>query len=287
MINIGDSATIDTNRVIYIENQNYHSYIFRIERNKVVAGDPIDNLMLTPNGDGTYKEYLIQYYLSEQELQKVNQGTLTIPTNRINMFELLPGTYNNGQLVQELSQNCVWTTVFLGYTTCSENVHSNGEGPSQCSAGTRSQPVYGSYWRCESIDDTPFPGNPSLPGGDEGGNGGGGGSTGPPCNSCPPPSPCIEIPTDPTQPSTGIGDDGGCIIGIPIIPNLPNPKSTPCDKIKKVGKNSVTKNAMKHLKTGMMLKQVLMNGFTTRPYVMISLLRVTKMVWSTFWSCRV
>lgn len=228
----GDSISINTDEVIFMQNGNYHNYIFRIDKNNPTLGEPFDNLLLTPLPDGSYKEFLIQYYITEQEKQLFLSGIWKIPTSRIKMTELTAGTYNNGQLVQAMSQNCVWTTVVVAYTPCSQDVHFNGEGSSQCDAAIKSQPVYGSYWKCESIDDNPPPGNdPTFPGGNTGGGGGSGSGT--PCTTCPTTTtPCVQVPTDPNQPSTGIGDDG-CEFIDPFIPNLPHPSTqNPCNKLK-------------------------------------------------------
>lgn len=125
-------------------------------------------------------------------------------------------------------QNCYW--VFAdSYTFCSDAVHHNGEalddngGP--CKADFGSQLVVVSLLQCESIAEPPAPGsNPTMPGDTGGGSSGTGSGTG--TN----PNPCIQIPTDPNDPSTGIGDDG-CTVGIPTIPNVGTTK-TPCQKIK-------------------------------------------------------
>lgn len=233
VVNYGDSAYINTDRVIYIENGNYHNYIFKIEKSNKVDGDPFENLLLTPLPDGSYKEFLVLYSISNQELQSYESGNWEIPQNRIKVIELLPGTYNNGQLVQTNDVNCVWTTELVGYLPCSQNQHFHGEGPKICDApkikqpdgspGFLSQAVYGSYWKCENI---PPPPNTSVASG-----------TGEgiifDCPDCPAPLPCVTIPSNPMDPSTGINDDGSCETIIPIISNLGDPhESTPCNKLK-------------------------------------------------------
>lgn len=235
-VNYGDSISINTDEVIFMQNGNYHNYIFRIDKNNPIQGDPIDNLLLTPLPDGSYKEFLIQYYITEQEKQSFLSGNWRIPTNRIKITELLPGTYNNGQLVQTMDINCVYTPIIIGYLPCSQNAHFNGEGPSSCDApkftqadgspGFLSQPVYGPNWDCTEvpIDESIYPHNPPAEeGGGSSGSGSGSGTT---------PTPCVQIPTDPNQPSTGIGDDG-CQFIDPFIPNIsiaqPN---SPCGKVK-------------------------------------------------------
>lgn len=220
-VSYGDSVTINTDQVIFIQNGNYHNYIFKIEKKNPAIGDPIDNLLLSPLPDGNYQEYLVQYYLTEQEVQLFEGGNWQIPQSKIKTTKIAPGTYNNGQLMQSMSlQNCQMVFVNSYYTSCSANEHHNGEklvsegGP--CKATTPSVFVIVYEERCESIDDNPPPGyNPIFPGGNTGG--GSGGNT--ICNMCPTNPPCVQLPTDPNQPSTGIGDDG-CTIGLPIMPNF-------------------------------------------------------------------
>jgi hypothetical protein len=53
------------------------------------------------------------------------------------------------------------------------------------------------------------------------------------CTDCPSntnPEPYVQVPTDPTQPSSGMVDGNGCAIGLPTLPNVRPP--TPCAKIK-------------------------------------------------------
>src|SRR5690606_12158883 len=138
LVSFGDIINIDTDHVIYIENcPNYHIYTFSIQRENPLPGDPLENLVLSPLPDGSYKELLVTYHLTTQEKALLTEGSFIIPHNKISVAE---SSSNFSNLFLQKSQDCVWTTVVVGYTTCSENVHSNGEGSSQCSADTRSQP---------------------------------------------------------------------------------------------------------------------------------------------------
>src|SRR5690606_1159510 len=232
-VNYGDSISINTDHVVYIENGNYHNYIFKINRTNSQVNEPIENLLLTPLPDGSYKEYLIEYFITEQELQLFESGGWTIPQNKIGMRQLTSGTYNNGGLIQTLSlQNCQMVFVGSYYTWCSGNAHNNGEGADVCPATTKSQFVILYQEQCESIDEPPPPGStPTVPGTPGDTPGGGDGTL---CPDCPPtePTECIQIPTDPTDPSTGIGENG-CTPVLPIIPILTDPKpQTPCKNLK-------------------------------------------------------
>ncbi|PJJ64235.1 hypothetical protein [Chryseobacterium geocarposphaerae] len=42
----------------------------------------------------------------------------------------------------------------------------------------------------------------------------------------------------PSNPESGFTDENGCPIGTPTIPNLPNPKNNPCEKIKNITNNT-------------------------------------------------
>lgn len=224
--------TIDTEHVIYIENgPNYHTYTFAIERTNPSPNDPIENLLLTPLPDGTYKEFLVIYNFTEQEKENISNGNYSYSGSNTTITELASGTFNtNGALARQF---CGWETR-TGWNPCSSSDH-DGSNFHECaflnnlSAGTPPTTYTYSVYVCPQ-DETIAPSDPP-----ESGGGGGGGSLDPPCETCPPHTPveCIEVPTDPTQPSTGIGDDGRCIVGIPTLPNLPNPKNnTPCLKIK-------------------------------------------------------
>lgn len=46
---------------------NYHTDTFRIDRENAPADAPIENLVLNPLPDGTYKELLVSYNLTVQE----------------------------------------------------------------------------------------------------------------------------------------------------------------------------------------------------------------------------
>lgn len=250
-VNYGDSVSIDTDHVVYIENGNYHNYIFKINRTNVQTNEPIENLLLTPLPDGSYKEYLIEYFITKQEQQLFESDGWEIPKSKIIMRELTSGTYNNGELIQTMSeQNCLWTTVLVGYTTCSGNLgHHNGEGSNVCHGEIKSQPVYASYWQCESIAEPPPTGStPTVPGTPGDTPGGGDGTS---CPDCPPtePTECVEIISDPTQPSTGTGENG-CTVALPIIPILSDPKpETPCEKTKALMQRPEVKAKVADLKT--------------------------------------
>ena len=70
VVNYGNGVSIDTDNVIYIENgPGFHTYTFRINRENAPADAPVENLLLTPLPDGTYREFLVTYNFTQQEKQ--------------------------------------------------------------------------------------------------------------------------------------------------------------------------------------------------------------------------
>jgi len=79
VVQYGNGVSINTDDVVYIENgPNYHTYTFRIDRQNAPADAPIENLVLTPLPDGSYKELLVTYTLTPAEKQQLRQG---LPVN--------------------------------------------------------------------------------------------------------------------------------------------------------------------------------------------------------------
>lgn len=57
-VNYGNGVSIDTDNVIFIENgPNFHTYTFTIKRENAQESDPLENLLLVPETDGSYKEF--------------------------------------------------------------------------------------------------------------------------------------------------------------------------------------------------------------------------------------
>lgn len=87
-VNYGDSIYIDTDHVVFIENENYHNYIFKINKTNPQIDEPLDNLLLTPLPDGSYKEFLIRYLITDQEKELLKAGNWKVPNSKIKMTEL-------------------------------------------------------------------------------------------------------------------------------------------------------------------------------------------------------
>lgn len=247
VINYGNGVSIDTNDVTYIENgSNYHTYTFNIKRENAPGDAPVENLVLSPLTDGTYRELLFSYNLTPQEKQTLMNGGFVDTKNKVTVTDLQKGTFNSGG---QLAKNtvCTWT-IDTHYTTCSEGVHSHGEpagsgapGTGTCNAETLSQLIVLVVGDCKAIGDEGNPGGSTGPGttspgttspGTIGGLGGGtddgSGNTNLPSNE---PGNCNGGLTAPQTPNYDISD-GGCGGSIPSQPTLPIKSKTPCAILK-------------------------------------------------------
>ena len=67
------NITINTNFANYIINENgLHSYTFMVTNTP--EGSGLKNVLLSLQPDGTFKEYLIHYDVTEQELTQIDNG---------------------------------------------------------------------------------------------------------------------------------------------------------------------------------------------------------------------
>lgn len=72
---LGDEIVVDTDHIVYIENgPNYHTYTFNIKRENAPEDAPLENLVLSPLTDGTYRKLLFTYHLTPQEKQTIMLG---------------------------------------------------------------------------------------------------------------------------------------------------------------------------------------------------------------------
>lgn len=82
------NITIDTKNVTYIENgPNYHTYTFRIFRDNGTNEGLVENLLLTPLPDGSYKEFLITYNFTQQEKKTILTGGDVSRKGKMNIVE--------------------------------------------------------------------------------------------------------------------------------------------------------------------------------------------------------
>lgn len=219
VINYANGISIDTDEVLYIENgPNYHTYTFNLIRENALPTDPVENLVLTPLSDGTYKEFLVTYNLTVQEKESIRQGYYFYSGKSTTVTELAAGTYNvGGQLAKQV---CGYESR-TGWNKCSSGAH-DGSNYLDCefmfdftdSAGNPGTPPTTYTYTvkvCEEQQETFIP--------SEGGGGGGnttiGGSPEPELT----PNECTVSATNPDE--VGIIDANGCNTGFPTLPYTP------------------------------------------------------------------
>ncbi|REC56569.1 hypothetical protein DRF62_03170 [Chryseobacterium piscium] len=249
VIDYGNGVSIDTNNVIYIENgPNYHTYTFHIKRENALPDDPVENLVLSPMTDGTYKEVLVSYHLTPAEKETLNNGGLIDTKGKTIITELTNGTYS--PLAKGMTA-CGWTETYtiVGCSDIHNGVSTHNAGNVESWEGCKADRKPGLYmtmtYRCDFSGMTDDIGNPSNPGGSSGSSGGGS-STGEsgsdndnndPGNNtspCPNGGALTSPPTLTTDPG-----DGNCS-GIPTQINLPD-RTTPCEKTKALLEDPVVK----------------------------------------------
>ena len=113
-----ESFIIDTGIVKYMQNQDstYHSYTFPVYRANNNSG--LENLMLSSQDDGTYKNYIVTYDLTEQEILDLNNNLPVDLKNKVTHTE-----FKDEQLVNNIfsRESRLPTTIFIVF-----------EGPCDC-----------------------------------------------------------------------------------------------------------------------------------------------------------
>jgi len=234
-VSYGNGVSIDTDNVTYIENgPNYHTYTFTITRENAPAEAPLENLVLSPTTDGTYKELLVTYNLTPLEKEQLQNGIPVDLKTKAIFTKLGSGTYSPGLFSKEMVCH---TELHETFTTCSANEHNHGEqaysedNPGGCKATTISVKVIVAIEVCNYSGGGSMgePGSP--PGTGEGGGGGGGGidPNNEPCNG-------NGVLTEPQQPN--LTDPNRCT-GIPTMPTLPGLEDmAPCEILKRNSNNT-------------------------------------------------
>ncbi|MFC7348460.1 hypothetical protein ACFQO9_17210, partial [Chryseobacterium zhengzhouense] len=121
-VGYADGVTIDTDNVTYIENgPNYHTYTFYIKRENASADAPLENLVLSPLTDGTYRELLVTYNLTEQEKETLSNGGFVDIKGRSTTVEV-NGFYNSSG-VSAKGTSCNWEIIGYEIIPCSKNEH--------------------------------------------------------------------------------------------------------------------------------------------------------------------
>ncbi|QQV02322.1 MULTISPECIES: hypothetical protein [Chryseobacterium] len=229
VVNYGNGVSIDTDHVIYIENgPNYHTYTFHITRDNAPADAPLENLLLSPLPDGTYREILITYTLTEAEKAKLQAGLFVDTRGKTEVTRLENGTFNGSS---QLARQVCTTSSYSYWEACSGNQHHDGSNYESCpiyqglEKGT--PPIFYTIVTTTCLEQNEMIITPVDPPNNGGGSSGGGsGETAPTPATTPP----CTTPSVPTNPQPGFTDENGCIIGIPTQP-IVKPQ-TPCSKIK-------------------------------------------------------
>ncbi|GEM_PF-3417436 len=230
-ISYDDGVSIDTDNVIYIENgPDFYTYTFRIQRDQAAPDAPVENLVLSPLSDGSWKEELITYNLTPQEKQTMLAGGVVNLTGKVSHTLLQSGTYSQG--IMQKGVFC-YDYVDAYYTTCSGGLHHNGEeyGPlseGKCPEKTQSVLMVTVSRKCEitgSGESGSNSGSPTI-GYNPVGNTGGSGTTNPndPTGNngaTNPENPCggSSVPSQPVDPSSTIGTQE-CNPATPTLPIL-------------------------------------------------------------------
>ncbi|MGO4707588.1 hypothetical protein AB4Y90_00445 [Chryseobacterium sp. 2TAF14] len=249
IVNYGNGVSIDTDNVIYIENgPDFYTYTFRINRENEPENAPVENLVLSPLSDGSWKEELVTYSLTAQEKQTMLADGAVDLKGKITKELLQSGTY----APQVMERVVCYDYVDAYYTMCSGNEHNHGEladeegGP--CLADTQSVLVITVTRRCNDIavGGNDEGGTPSIP--SEGGGNQGGGGTAPSTQPCE----GNGVPSQPQDPNSTIGGNEGCNPGTPTLPNLEpiefeEPK-TDCERLKEKTDDAAFKHKMDSLK---------------------------------------
>ncbi|UFH33897.1 hypothetical protein LNP04_09430 [Chryseobacterium sp. C-71] len=240
IVNYANGVSIDTDNVIYIENgANFHTYTFNIKRANAPETAPLENLLLIPETDGSYKEFLVTYNLTLQEREKVRNGEPVNTEGKTTITELAKGSFNSGGQLAKMTCNWTEETIWQG---CSHVVNGvsmhNQSNVSEwylCKADVKPS-VYTVITGGCNMGELPEHIAPvdggSGPGGGAGGNGH---------------DPCTSVASGPGQ--VGIIDSNGCSPGAPTQPNDPNQDNrTPCEVLRDNSADPVFQGKLDSLK---------------------------------------
>ncbi|ANF49735.1 hypothetical protein A0O34_03900 [Chryseobacterium glaciei] len=142
-IEFGNGISLDTDHVIYMENgADYYTYTFRVIRENSSDNDPLENVVLSPYTDGTYRALLVSYNLTKQEKIALLKGEDIDTKDKTSITEL--GSYTG---LANKNGDCSWVQA-TAFTTCSQGVHKKGQ--KNCDAAVKSVKVTVSILVCDS-----------------------------------------------------------------------------------------------------------------------------------------
>lgn len=115
---------INTDYATYIElADGYHSYTFPVTNTP--QGEGLQNVLLSLQTDGTYKEYLTHYEISQQEIELLNSGNEIDLKDKYSITEIaseFADNYFNKVIYQDACMIINWTP-----NTCSSGYHEYGD----------------------------------------------------------------------------------------------------------------------------------------------------------------
>ncbi|WP_336718948.1 AHH domain-containing protein [Chryseobacterium mucoviscidosis] len=188
--------------LLYIENgPNYHTYTFNIIKENTEENAPVENLVLTPLPDGTYKGLIFRYNFTEQEKQNILNGIPVDTKGKTTIYEA-EGCFNASKVTE---CNYVEETI---WQDCSEHIHnqSNFGDWINCTAEIKPQVYTIGYWSCSSGGGGSESGSGNT--GSEDGTGGGNAGN----DNC-----ITEVFQNPLDP---VAVYNPCPIGVPTVPTL-------------------------------------------------------------------
>ncbi|WP_157450636.1 hypothetical protein [Chryseobacterium sp. CCH4-E10] len=222
VVHYGNGVSINTDDVVYIEYGPYHTYTFKINRDNASADAPVENLILSLEPDGTYKELIKTYNLTQNDWHELSLGNGIDLHGKTTTVEVAKGTYNQA-LTKVAGSGCYYESQQV-YQACCHGVHGEGNigdwGNCTCTGAGLPKMYTIEILVCNPEPGaptggwTPTPSSPTAPtGGGEpldGGNSSG-------------------SQTNPTDPNTVEGAQGE-LGGTPTLPNLGLHPNNPCEK---------------------------------------------------------
>jgi len=106
---------------------DYHSYTFPVVNTPIGAG--LENILISLQPDGTYKDYLIHYEISEEEIEMIYNKDFVDLEGKINFLLLENGTFSQNTFEKIYFDNDCWyeSTEIAGEPCCGTLNHSYGE----------------------------------------------------------------------------------------------------------------------------------------------------------------
>ena len=222
IINYGNGVSIDTDDVVFIEYGPYHTYTFKINRENATADGPVENLILSLEPDGTYKELVKTYNLTQNDWHELSLGNGIDLEGKTTTVEVAKGTYYQANAK---GSGCSYQSQQV-YQACCHGVHGEGNigewGNCTCTGNGLPKMYTIEILVCPPEPGAPTsgwvptPSSPTAPtaGGEplDGGNSSG-------------------SETNPTDPNTVEGAQGQ-LGGTPTLPILGGGPNDPCEKLK-------------------------------------------------------